>query len=106
MYNQMAMSSRTAPARQVSMATARNSLPSLVKAAEAGHPVEITRRGRSVAVLLSSREYERLAASGQGLWDAICAFRSSHELRDDDVEAIFAGVRDRSPGRDEGQSGL
>jgi prevent-host-death family protein len=88
-------------AQQVSIASARNNLPALVRAAEAGRPVEITRRGQPVAVLISRRDFERMGG-GQGTWwEAIEDFRSRHDLRQLNVEEIFAGVRDRSPGRPE-----
>jgi len=47
-------------AKQHSIAEARNNLPSLVRAAESGKAVELTRRGKPVAVLIGRRQYERL----------------------------------------------
>lgn len=85
--------------RKFSIAEARNQLPSLVHDAERGSPIELTRRGRPVAVLLSVREYERLSRPRPRLWEAIDAFRKRQDLEGLDVAEAFAGVRDRSPGR-------
>src|SRR5262245_55215562 len=47
-------------ATRVSVAEAKNRLPALIHEAESSQaPVEITRRGKTVAVLLSSLAYER-----------------------------------------------
>jgi hypothetical protein len=40
------------------------------------------------------------------MWEAIQDFRRRHDLRRLDVEEILSGVRDRSPGRDEGDGDL
>jgi cytochrome c556 len=61
---------------------------------------KLTRRGKMVAVLVSSRDYERLTNGPPDLWDAIQKFRAEHDLSDLDVEEVFANVRDRSPGRE------
>jgi prevent-host-death family protein len=85
------------------IAEARTNLPALVKLAEQGQAIEITRRGKPVAMLLSTREYARLVRGGRGLWQGIQAFRREHDaeaLRRLDVEAALAGVRDRSGGRE------
>ena len=44
-----------------SIAEAKNNLSGLVHEAEQGHPVRLTRRGKSVAVLISTEQYERLS---------------------------------------------
>ncbi|MFU8887220.1 MAG: type II toxin-antitoxin system Phd/YefM family antitoxin [Trueperaceae bacterium] len=46
--------------RSVSIAEARARLPGLVKEAEAGEPIHITRWGEPVAVLVSSTRYQQL----------------------------------------------
>jgi hypothetical protein len=53
-----------------------------------------------VAVLVSSRDYERLTTGPPDLWAAIQKFRAEHDLSDLDVEEVFANVRDRTPGRE------
>lgn len=84
--------------REFSIAEACNQLPVLVRAVEQGPPVRLTRRGKPVAVLVSLQEYERLAPRRPDLWQAIETFRQQTDLRDLDVDEIFAGVRDPSPG--------
>lgn len=86
--------------REFSIAEARSQLPALVHQVEKGAPVRLTRRGKPVAVLVSLREYERLGPRRADLWEAIEAFRRETDLSDIDVDEIFAGVRDPSPGRE------
>ena len=86
--------------RQVSIADARDHLPALVRDAEQGHSIELTRRGKPVAFLVSAQEYRNLTAGRRDLWTAIEEFRGSHDLSALDPEEIWNGVRDRSPGRE------
>ena len=85
--------------KRYSIAEARNNLPALVHDAEAGTPIELTRRGKRVAMLISASDYERLAKGGPSFWSALQAFRKEHDLSELDVDSIFEDVRDRSPGR-------
>jgi prevent-host-death family protein len=84
--------------KRYSIAEARNQLPAIVHDAEKGRPVELTRRGKPVAVLMSFADYERLARARPDFWKALQAFRERTDVTDLDVDGIFAGVRDRSPG--------
>lgn len=56
---------------RVSIAEARHNLAALIHRAEEEQPVEITRRGAPVAVLLSMRDYSRLTAARQGFNTAL-----------------------------------
>lgn len=86
--------------RKYSVAEARTHLPAILDQVEAGADVEITRRGRRVAVLMSSVEYERLRAGHADFATAYAAFLADHSLADVGVSARFTrGLRDRSPGR-------
>lgn len=85
-------------ARQYSIAEARNHLPALVHAAEKGKAVELTRRGKPVAVLISADDYARLT-HGRDPWGALEAFRRRHDLASLDADSVFEGVRDQSRGR-------
>jgi prevent-host-death family protein len=87
-------------AKQYSIAEARNHLPAIVHDAEKGKPVQLTRRGKPVAVLLSIDAYERLSRTRPDFWSALQAFRERRDLAEVDVDEIFADVRDRSPGRE------
>ena len=55
-----------------SIAQAKNNLSALVHAAEQGHPVRLTRRGKPVAVLISTEQYERIGKPRKKMeWDAV-----------------------------------
>jgi len=89
--------------KQYSVAEARSGLATLLKEVEASpHPVEITRHGKPVAVVLSLAEYQRLkAAEAPGFAAAYAVFcrETPMEYRVTD-EDPFEDVRDRSEGRD------
>lgn len=88
---------------EVSVARARNALTQLIYEAESGEVVHITRRGKSVAVLVSRKEYERLESrdAKRDFWQEIEDWRAEArfdwpELTPEEVD----GWRDRGPGRD------
>ena len=88
-------------AKQYSIAQARDRLPAIVHEAEVGDAIELTRRGKPVAVVMSLREYQQVVRGQVGFTAAFNAWQ-----RGVNVEALgftdedFADVRDRSPGRD------
>ena len=86
---------------QYSIAQARDQLPQLVHTAEQGTPVELTRRGKRVAVILSAKEYDRLSQKGD-FGKSLAAFRERLEIEkiDIDPDEVFKDVRDQSPGRE------
>lgn len=87
--------------RSASIAEARNQLPALVHSAEAGQSVAITRRGKTVAVLLSLSDYQRLQRGGVGdFCHAVEAFRAEVDVTTLDLAGALTGVRDTSPGRE------
>ncbi|MBX7250760.1 MAG: type II toxin-antitoxin system Phd/YefM family antitoxin [Candidatus Promineofilum sp.] len=84
-----------------SIADAKNRFTELVQQAERHSPVEITRRGRPVAVLISIDDYERLRRQPASFAEAYDAFRREHDLAQLAIEpALFADIRPRDPGRD------
>lgn len=85
-----------------SIADARRNLPALVRAAEDGRAVEISRRGVRVAVLVGSRRFEQLTAGRPGFMDAYRDFARKNDLATLalDPDEIFGGIRDTAPGRD------
>lgn len=85
--------------RSYSVADARNQLASIVHRVERGAPVEITRRGEPVAVLLSLDAYRRLTTPRADLLDALARFRAAANLDDLRLDEALEGTRDRSPGR-------
>lgn len=87
---------------QHSIAEARSRLPQLVREAEAGKAVELTRRGVAVAVLIGRRQYDRLVSPSRRFSEAWEDFRSEVDLSELDIdpEEVFASVRDTTTGRD------
>ena len=92
---------RCAVEKQFSIGRARNHLPRIVHEVEQGSPIELTRRGKPVAVIVSAQDYQRLAAGRLRFWDALEQFRRSVDPRDlaGDAET-FGELRDPLPGRD------
>lgn len=87
--------------RQYSIAEARNHLAAIVHDLETSYSIQLTRRGKPVAVLLAIEEYERLAAGKSSFWDRYTAFRDAVDLVQMNIDpTIFQGLRDRSPGRE------
>jgi prevent-host-death family protein len=75
-------------------------LPSIVDQAEAGQEIELTRRGKPVAVVMSLRELERLRGKRVSFGKAYRRFLKTHELHEVGAdENVFASARDRDPGR-------
>ncbi len=85
--------------KQYSIAEARDNFPRVVHEAESGESVELTRRGRPVAVLLSLEEYRRLAAGRPSFWEEYEEFRRRHAGSEIETEDVYADVRDSTPGR-------
>ncbi|HZV53316.1 MAG TPA: type II toxin-antitoxin system Phd/YefM family antitoxin [Rhodocyclaceae bacterium] len=80
-----------------SIAEARNDLSNVVREAEAGRPVTLSRRGRPVAVVVSANDYSRMAPHRQTVAEAIDRFRSEYAGELDDKDWLAA--RNSSPGR-------
>jgi prevent-host-death family protein len=86
--------------KRYSIAEARSNLPRIVDQAEAGQEIELTRRGKPVAVVVSLRELERLRGERVPFGDAYRRFLKVHPLRNVGVEEdVFEPARDRGPGR-------
>ncbi|HEY4000218.1 MAG TPA: type II toxin-antitoxin system Phd/YefM family antitoxin [Candidatus Xenobia bacterium] len=88
--------------RRVSIAEAKNRLPSLVHEAEQGTSVELTRRGKPVAILLSWDAYQRLASHHASLnvYDAVMRWRKEAKVEELDINPDEIFVRDQSSGRE------
>jgi prevent-host-death family protein len=86
-----------------SIAEANSKLAQIVREAEEGRPVELTRRGQPVAVVLSTHEYRRLnhaSTKHRDWWESYQQWRKSVDWNDFDIDDILKDVRDKSPGRD------
>ncbi|MBK5297189.1 MAG: type II toxin-antitoxin system Phd/YefM family antitoxin [Vicinamibacteria bacterium] len=83
-----------------SIAEARSQLPTIVDQAEAGREIELTRRGRPVAVVVSCQAFEHLRGRRRSFGDAYRGFLERHSLDaiglDDN---LAASTRDKSSGR-------
>ena len=87
-------------AHRYSVAEARAHLPSILVQAEAGEAVELTRRGRAVAVVLSHEAFERLRHPRPSFGEAYRSFRRKYSLDEVGLTDDFASsVRDRATGR-------
>ena len=87
--------------RSYSIAEARDNFAAIVRDVEQDSPIELTRRGEPVAVLLSIEEYRRLLAGRKRFWEAYSEFRDEVDLRRLNIEPeIFEDLRDVSPGRE------
>jgi antitoxin Phd len=92
---------RWAVRKQYSIAQARDHLPGIVHAVEESGPVELTRRGKPVAVILSLSEYERLRPQREDFWEVYERLNKEFDFPSLDITPdIFPPLRDRSPGRD------
>ena len=86
--------------KQFSISEAKNRLPTIIHYVEKGPYIELTRRGKPVAVLLSIREYERLSRKYTGFWSAVSEFRRKIEDEGIDIsDSDFKELRDLSAGR-------
>lgn len=64
---------------------ARNSFSSLVKIAEGGEPVELTRHEKPVAVIISYDDYEKLTKPKESFYDWLMKFREKNaDVLDDE----------------------
>jgi prevent-host-death family protein len=89
--------------KRFSIAEARDNFTSLVHVAEGGVTVELTRRGKAVAVVMALTEYERLTGKRRRFSEAYQDFRRRNpDFVDNAVEPEewLRDVRDPSPGKD------
>ncbi len=87
-------------AKRYSIAEARSNLPTIIDQAEAGQEIELTRRGKAVAVVVSLREVARLRGERAPFGDVYGRFLTSHRLSDVGLdEADLEIVRDAGAGR-------
>ena len=86
--------------KSFSIAEARHNLAAVVHQLEHQPQVELTRRGKPVAMLLSVREYNRLTTK-QDFWSAYLRFTEAVDLPSLEIGPdVFEKVRDQSRGRE------
>jgi prevent-host-death family protein len=84
-----------------SISLARTSLPAIVDQAEAGRQIELTRRGRPVAVVVSLRDFERLRGERSRFRDAYRTFLRKYSVPQIGLDRDFVrSLRDRGLGRE------
>lgn len=84
---------------QISIAEAKNKLPSIIHYVEKGPNIQLTRRGKPVAVLLSISEYERLSQKSTDFRKALLKFREGINIDADITDDDFEDLRDTDSGR-------
>jgi prevent-host-death family protein len=91
----------TVAEKTYSVAEARQNLARLIRSAERGKAIEITRRGKPVAVLLSAAEYLALTGERPSFIEALHRLREHLEVEDLGIsDEEFEGLRDESAGRE------
>ena len=86
--------------KSYSVADARAHLPDILDDVEAGKEVQLTRRGRAVALLLSPQRYDMLRGEHTNFGDAYRAFLGRHAPEEIGLEPdLFRSIRDQDPGR-------
>jgi prevent-host-death family protein len=86
--------------KSYSVAAARAHLPNILDQVEAGKEVQLTRRGRPIAVVLSPERLDALRRARGSFSDAYRAFAERHSSADIALEPdFFDSLRDRAPGR-------
>jgi prevent-host-death family protein len=87
--------------KSYSVAEARQNLARLIRSAERGKAIGITRRGEPVAVLLSASEYLALTEERPAFADALASVRERFGVAALGIgDGEFAGLRDETPGRE------
>jgi prevent-host-death family protein len=87
--------------KTVSVAEAKNKLPSIIHEVEQGVIVKITRHGEPVAVMLPQKAYEQIKEKKQDFWEDLEKFR--YLLTSEEIifmESDFSDLRDTSAGRE------
>jgi prevent-host-death family protein len=88
-------------ATKVSVAEARQNFARLIRRAQQGKTIEITRRGEPVAVLLSASEYLSLTGERPSFVEAIDRIRKRLDVNELGIgDEEFEGLREESPGRE------
>ena len=90
--------------RQYSIAELNSALAAIIRRVEKKGPVQITRRGKPIAILISLDEYQQLQTQTprRNLWDAIQTWRAENDVAALNInpDEIWGDIRDKSPGRE------
>lgn len=88
--------------KSYSIAEARDQFATIVHNLEKSSPIEVTRRGKPVAVLLSIEAYQRLQSPKTSFWEAYTTFLQTVDPTNLPDEDLFIDIRDKSSGREVG----
>ena len=88
--------------QEFSISEAIRKLPTILNQIESGGmPISLTRRGKSVAMVVSIQEYERLHRKKEDFWDVFISFRQALEKENIEFsDSDFENLRDTSSGRE------
>ena len=87
-------------AKRMTTAEARREWAKVLRSAERGTSVEVTRNGQAVAAVVPIREYRMLVSSNRETFaGAVAWFRNQVDPADLEGPDPWAAVRDPSPGR-------
>ena len=82
-----------------SIAEARNSLPALVHQAETSSAVQLSRRGKPVAMIISIADYQKMIENSLDWWSLVQQQRASGHLSAEAADGEFEGLRSKEAGR-------
>lgn len=86
--------------KHYSVAEARSNFPGLIRQVEQGASVEITRRGRPVAVVVSLAEFRKFESASPSFSEAYESWRRKVAPKEAQIGRDFIrSLRDRSRGR-------
>ena len=89
------------PDKCYTLTQAARALPDILSFVEGGHSVEVTRHGKSVAVVISVAEYQATHVAREGdFWQALQQFRQQYADDLFDLSDTLADIRESSPGRE------
>ncbi len=88
--------------REYSIAAAKDGIAQLVREAEAGQDIQLTRHGKPVAIVVGAGRYQALTSNRTGFWESYQRFLRERDPEEADLrpDEVFTSVRDDSPGRD------
>ena len=82
------------------IAEAKNNLSQLIHQLDSGEPIQLTRHGKPVAVLLSETNYQQLKNQGPRLYHAIQQWRTQLDEDAGLTESELKRLRATIPGRE------
>jgi prevent-host-death family protein len=80
------------------IADAKNNLPKLIHAAQAGEDIHLTRHGQPVAVIISEARYQQMLGQGKSVFHEMLKWRSQHgsiAITDDEISSWRNRLPDR-----------